>query len=603
MAKAQHVMKLDGAPAIDPPMPTPRRIARGEVQLAVYEWSASRADAPTVLLVHGYPDAASVWRHVAAKLAGRYHVAAYDVRGAGQSTHPDHTAAYDLDELVEDMAAVVEAVSPERKVHLVAHDWGSIQSWEAVTTPRLAGRIASFTCFSGPSLDHAGYWIAQRLRHASPAALSQVGRQLAHSWYVGVFHFPLVFPTAWKVGLDRAWPMLLANAERVQVEPSPTQRADGVDGIKLYRANFRKRLAHSAERFTDVPVQLIWPTHDHFMVPEIWDDLPHWVGHLWRRDINAGHWLQLSHPALLAEWVGEFVDFNEGGEEGMDLRRARHRVVTKGKPDAGKLVVITGAGSGIGRETALLYAQRGAEVVAVDLDASAAQRTAELAELLGGLAWSRAADVGSAKDMEALVAWVVKALAAVPDIVVNNAGIGMAGSMLKTSDADWKKILHVNLWGVIHGSRLFAQQMVDAHKYGHIVNVSSGLAFFPSPMTPAYATTKAAVRMLTECLRAELAAKHIGVSAVYPGVVNTGIVSRTRFVGTDDAEEQRRQSKVQKLYDRRNLKPEAVARAIVDAVEHNRAEVLVGAETVGIRAATRIAPGLVRRLARMHVGA
>ncbi|TAM13101.1 MAG: SDR family oxidoreductase [Nevskiaceae bacterium] len=582
-------------------MPQPRTLRRGDVELAVYEWPTTAESAPVVLLVHGYPDSASVWRHVAPLLAGHCRVVAYDVRGAGHSTHPNHTAAYALEELVADMAAVVDDISPDAKVHLVAHDWGSIQGWEAVTTQPLAARIASYTCFSGPSLDHAGYWIAQRLRHASPAALSQLGRQLAHSWYVGAFHFPGVFPTMWKAGLDHAWPQLLAKLERVQTEASETQRADGVDGIKLYRANFRQRLSSPSERYTNVPVQLLWPRHDHFMVPEIWDDLPRWVSRLWRRDVDAGHWLQLSHPQLVADYVTEFVHFIETGKESAGLKRAGHRAAAMGKPDAGKLVVITGAGSGIGRETALLYAERGAEVVAVDVDEAAAQRTAELAELLGGMAWARAADVGSTKDMETLATWVRKELGT-PDIVVNNAGIGMAGSVLDTSVADWEKILHVNLWGVIHGSRLFAQQMVASKNHGHIVNVSSGLAFFPSPMTPAYATTKAAVRMLTECLRAELGGKGIGVSAVYPGVVNTGIVSRTRFVGTTDVEQQRRQSKVQRLYERRNLKPEAVAAAIVDAVEHDRPEVLVGVETVGIRTLSRLSPALWRRLARSNIG-
>ena len=147
----------------------------GDVEIAVYEWGEPD-DRPTVVLVHGYPDTASVWRATAEQLAERFHVVAYDVRGAGASTRPDHTRAYELSHLVKDLAAVVDTVGPERPVHLVGHDWGSIQSWEAVTTERLAGHIASFTTISGPSLDHAGYWAMERLRAGAPEGLATVAR-------------------------------------------------------------------------------------------------------------------------------------------------------------------------------------------------------------------------------------------------------------------------------------------------------------------------------------------------------------------------------------------------------------------------------------------
>ncbi len=575
-------------------------VKSGDVELAVYRWG-DQSDKPTLLLVHGYPDAASVWRPLAELLAGRYQVVAYDVRGAGRSSRPKRTEAYDLEHLVNDLAAVVDAVSPDQAVHLLCHDWGSIQGWEAVTTDRLRGRIASYTTISGPSLDHAGYWVMQRLRSGSPQKMAQVARQLAHSWYVGMFHLPALGPAAWTLGLDKLWPKILEKSEGIHAEASSTQARDGRVGVKLYRANFAKRVLKPQQRHTDTPVQLIWPKRDRFMVPEIWDDLPQWAPKLWRREIDAGHWLQLSHPQQLADWAGEFIDFVEGGKESKDLRRARRHAGASGKPDAGKLVVVTGAGSGIGRETALLFAERGADVVAVDIDAEAAERTAELARLLDAGAWSKAVDVGSAKAMETLARWVGREFGAA-DILVNNAGIGMAGSVLDTSVADWEKILRVNLWGVIHGSRLFGRQMLDAGKRGHIVNVSSGLAFFPSRSTPAYATTKAAVQMLSECLRADLADQGIGVSAVYPGVVNTGIVNRTRFVGTGAEEQSRRQARTQRLYELRNLKPVAVAEAIVDAVQNNRAEVLVGIETVGIRLTSRLLPSVTRRLARIDAG-
>ena len=200
------------------------------------------------MLVHGYPDAASVWEKTAQILAQRYYVIAYDVRGAGRSDAPDHTRAFGLEHLVEDLAQVVDATSPDAPVHLVCHDWGSIQSWEAVTTERMAGRIASYTSISGPSIDHAAYWMMSRLRSGSAREMAAVARQLSHSWYIGAFQLPLFGPAIWKLGMDRLWPSLLSRLEGIDVQTSPTQTRDGSLGVNLYRANFSQRLRDLARQ-------------------------------------------------------------------------------------------------------------------------------------------------------------------------------------------------------------------------------------------------------------------------------------------------------------------------------------------------------------------
>ena len=304
---------------------TPQQhVKSGDVELAVYTWG-KRGKKPTIVLVHGYPDSASVWKRCAEELSARYFVVAYDVRGAGHSSRPKRVADYDLDYLVDDLAAVVDALSPDQAVHLVCHDWGSIQCWEAVTTDRMQGRIASYTSISGPSLDHAGHWIRQRLKSGSPRQMAQVARQLRHSWYIAMFHLPVLAPTLWKMGLDKRWPAILQKVEGLKAEANETQALDGSHGVNLYRANFTKRVLKPRVRRTEIPVQLIVPTRDNFMVREIWDDLGQWAPNVWRRDIPAGHWLQLSHPEVLAEWVGEFTDFIEGGAESTALQDARLR--------------------------------------------------------------------------------------------------------------------------------------------------------------------------------------------------------------------------------------------------------------------------------------
>ena len=142
-----------------------RVTATDGLELAVFE----RGDAahPTIVLVHGYPDTSAVWTPVADDLAADHHVVTYDVRGAGASGVPHATAGYALEQLTRDLEAVIRATSPDRAVHVVGHDWGSIQSWEAVTTlepadGECAGLIASFTSMSGPSLDHVAAWLRSR---------------------------------------------------------------------------------------------------------------------------------------------------------------------------------------------------------------------------------------------------------------------------------------------------------------------------------------------------------------------------------------------------------------------------------------------------------
>lgn len=242
-------------------------------------------------------------------------------------------------------------------------------------------------------------------------------------------------------------------------------------------------------------------------------------------------------------------------------------------PIRGALAVVTGAGSGIGRATALELAAQGATVVAVDLDEAAAEKTAaECGERAGAASWAVACDVSSYEAVETL-AHDVAAAHGVPDIVVNNAGVGMTGRLTDMSIDDWRWIRSINLDGVVHGCRAFGPAMLERGS-GHVVNVSSGLAYTMRATEPAYVTTKAAVLALSRCLQADWKRQGVGVSAICPGVVNTPIIASTRFAG-DQPEERRREAA--RLF-RRGHKPETVAKAVVDAIRRNRPVVPVGWE-------------------------
>jgi pimeloyl-ACP methyl ester carboxylesterase len=275
---------------------TRRVTATDGVQLAVFE--SGEPSAPTVVAVHGYPDNHAVWDGVAELLARDFHVAAYDVRGAGASDQPTVRRAYRIAQLVDDLATVLDVVSPDDPVHMVAHDWGSIQAWPAVADERFAKRIATFTSISGPSLDHARAWLLDA-RHHPRAVL----RQLAHSSYLALFQLPWLPEAAARRGvLDR-------GVQRAsQGVPPPRTEVDKVNGLSLYRANLLGRRAETRAVPTSIPVQVIVPEDDAFVTPELAIGAPSpWVADLTVRRVAGGHWVVSEHPDLVARLIREFI--------------------------------------------------------------------------------------------------------------------------------------------------------------------------------------------------------------------------------------------------------------------------------------------------------
>lgn len=547
-----------------------------------------RSGGPTVVLVHGYPDNSSMWGGVAASLGVAHRVVTYDVRGAGQSDKPSGRASYRLDQLADDLRAVVEAVQPTGKVHLVAHDWGSIQTWHAVTGDGLRGRIASYTSLSGPSLDHAGAWFRAQLRRPTPKRLKNALSQFLHSWYILAFQLPLIPDLLWRTGL------LGKQIQRMEPDAAPPDKSDGLHGLQLYRANMFTRLSRPAPRVVDVPVQVLAPTGDAYVTTPLQTEVTRWVPDLRIRRIVGTHWVTRARPQVVAAAAAELIEYAETGVESRGLCRAR---VDAG-PFAHKLVVVTGAGSGIGRATALAFAEQGADVVITDIDAAAA---AETVKLLGDHGVAEYTVDSSDGEAVHRFAREVRENHGVPDIVVNNAGIGMSGPFLDTSVEDWERVIDVNLWGVIHGCRAFAPMLAERAEGGQIVNLASAAAYLPSKILSAYATTKSAVLTLSVCLRAELAAQHIGVTAVCPGIVKTNITSTTTFVGVSEEEQRRRQQSSSKLYARRGFGPEGVARDILRAVEKDLAIAPSTPEAKAALVLSRLTPGLLRQAAKLDL--
>ena len=262
---------------------------------------------------------------------------------------------------------------------------------------------------------------------------------------------------------------------------------------------------------------------------------------------------------------------------------------------AGRTALVTGAGSGIGRETALLAARRGADLVVCDLNEEGLAETEAAARTLGRDVIARKVDVADRDQMRDFASAVHEQVTAV-DLLVNNAGVGLAADFLDTELSDWDWIVSINVMGVVHGCHLFVPPMVERGGGGHVVNLSSAAGYFATPALGAYTTTKFAVLGLSQSLRVELAPHGIGVTAICPGVINTPITQSSRARG-DHADPERREEVV-RAYRRRGYGPDRVARNILKAVDRNRPVGPISPEAWFAYALTRVSPRLANWTAR-----
>ena len=261
----------------------------------------------------------------------------------------------------------------------------------------------------------------------------------------------------------------------------------------------------------------------------------------------------------------------------------------------GKTALVTGAGSGIGRATALALAQAGARLVLCDVDA---EKLAGIEEELGqdgACLLARQVDVSDRAAMEKLAREVHELVPAL-DILINNAGVYLTGGLLDLSLEDWDWIVKVNLWGVIHGCHFFVPKMVARGEEAHVVNLASMYGYWPSPEVIGYLTTKFGIFGFSRALYEDLRGTQVSVSTVCPGMINTGIVDSMRIRNTGEAEATRRE--LHAMYDRRNCTPEHVAKDIVKAIRCRRGLVLSGIESKIIYRLERFFPRLSRLIAR-----
>lgn len=282
-------------------------VERDGVRLHVIE--EGNLKGPLVVLVHGYPDDLNVWDGVVALLADTFRIVRYDVRGAGLSDTPSKVRDYRLEELREDLVAVVDAVAPGEDFHVVGHDWGSIQLWESVTDPVISSRIRSFVSASGPSIDFLAMQSRADLRSGSPKQVFKALNQVMRSWYVMMFQLPILPELAWSKRSAAFLEKRIAASERIPISVfhDENRARNGRGGVALYRANMRQRMSAPQARDSDVPTKVLVLAHDPYVSENITQSCRPWLSNVEFETIHGGHWFYVQRPELFADVIRSFV--------------------------------------------------------------------------------------------------------------------------------------------------------------------------------------------------------------------------------------------------------------------------------------------------------
>jgi NAD(P)-dependent dehydrogenase (short-subunit alcohol dehydrogenase family) len=263
-----------------------------------------------------------------------------------------------------------------------------------------------------------------------------------------------------------------------------------------------------------------------------------------------------------------------------------------------KLVLVTGAASGIGRATALRFSEEGADLILVDVNEEGLEGAALDIESRGRKAFLYRTDLSDAAQVEALHRRVTDEVGT-PDVLMNAAGVVVVTCIEEAGLEDWRWTFDTNLWGYIYMIHRFLPDMIRRCS-GHVVNVASGAGLFAVPYQAPYNTSKHAVVGLTESIRQEMARYGIGASVVCPGMIRTPIIDTARVIGFKDS--------AQKMAQRAASPPERMADEIIRGVRKNMAVImyppyvnmLFGLKRFSPRSADLLSKGAARAFYRLH---
>lgn len=238
----------------------------------------------------------------------------------------------------------------------------------------------------------------------------------------------------------------------------------------------------------------------------------------------------------------------------------------------GKVAVITGAASGIGRATAVALAREGARVAIADVDRAGLAETAKQVASVGGEVSTYLLDVSSREAVYAF-AQEIEAQFGGADIVINNAGVAQVATVEELAYEDFEWVMNIDFWGMVYGSKAFLPQLRKKGA-GHIVNVSSIFGLFAVPSQAAYNSAKFAIRGFTEALRHEMRGSGIQVSCVHPGGIKTNIMRNARFLqSVQTTVREQAASGFDRLA---RTTPDEAALTILKGIRKNKPRILIG---------------------------
>lgn len=258
----------------------------------------------------------------------------------------------------------------------------------------------------------------------------------------------------------------------------------------------------------------------------------------------------------------------------------------------GRWVLVTGAASGIGHETALAFARNGANILAVDLDAARLDQTRSLCEAMHVRCFVYGCDVSDVAAVEEL-RQRIEADSGPPHVLINNAGIGFLGPFLETPESAWRAVFGVNVMGIVHMSRAFLPGMIAAADDRSLVNIASAAGLQAVPNLSAYSASKHAVMGLSDTLAMELRNTKIAVTVVCPGIINTAIVANPRAVAESVPKQALEQ--LERNYKAHGAHPSLVGESIVKAVKRGEDLVLVGPSAKSVFEGRRMSRKRVRK--------
>ena len=248
------------------------------------------------------------------------------------------------------------------------------------------------------------------------------------------------------------------------------------------------------------------------------------------------------------------------------------------------VVVITGAGSGIGRALAKDFAARNAQLALADLNVNGLKETLSMLGTASAKVYS--VDVSDPSAVEKFAAAVGQDFGRAT-ILINNAGVALYGTFEELTIADFDWLFRINFWGVIHGCKFFLP-LLRQEKEARIVNISSVFGLIAPPGQTAYGASKYAVRGFSESLREELRGTGIGVSCVHPAGIATGIARNARAAAATNPQEQ---AQARELFARvATITPEEAARTIVQGIEQSKDRILIGSDAYRIDRMARLFP-------------